>query len=98
MSAASLFFRDVKYIVDVVITFAIFFTPVLYEVSAFGKWGTWIMLNPVAPIMEGLYASVIEHTSPNIPWVCYSAVVSVVFLYGALRLFRKLEPIFAESI
>lgn len=32
VSAASLFLRDVKYIVEVVLTFGIFFTPVFYDV------------------------------------------------------------------
>ena len=31
LSALSLFFRDVKYLVEIVLTFAIFFTPVFYE-------------------------------------------------------------------
>ena len=38
-SAASLFFRDVKYLVEVLLTFAIFFTPVFYESALFGFLG-----------------------------------------------------------
>ena len=38
LAAANLFFRDVKYIVEVLLTYAIFFTPVLYDASALGKW------------------------------------------------------------
>ena len=39
VSAASLFFRDVKYIVEVFLTFGIFFTPVFYDVRMFGDRG-----------------------------------------------------------
>src|SRR5262249_27313876 len=39
LSAANLFFRDVKYIVEVGLTFAIFFTPVFYDVDMFGSLG-----------------------------------------------------------
>ena len=35
-SAASLFLRDVKFLVEVFLTFAIFFTPVFYESELFG--------------------------------------------------------------
>ena len=56
--AAGLFFRHVKYIVEVFLTFAVFFTPVFYDVSMFKKWGTLMLLNPVAPILEGLTAAV----------------------------------------
>ena len=53
-SAANLFFRDVKYIVEVLLTFAIFFTPVFYSSELFGPWRDWMLLNPVAPLLEGL--------------------------------------------
>ena len=55
-SAANLFFRDVKYIVEVILTFAIFFTPVFYEAES-RRVALWILLNPVAPLLEGLRAA-----------------------------------------
>jgi len=61
LSCANLFFRDVKYIVQVLLTFGIFFTPVLYEPVALGATGApWVMLNPIAPILEGLRLAVFE--------------------------------------
>lgn len=98
LSAASLFFRDVKYLVEIAITYAIFFTPVFYEVSMFGKWGNLLLLNPVAPIFEALNDSVVRHTMPDIAWLSYSGVVSITCLLSAFALFKKLEPAFAESI
>jgi len=98
LSAASLFFRDVKYLVEVVLTFAIFFTPVFYDASMFGPWFSVLMLNPVAPILESFSNVIVAHTAPPLPWLGYSAVVSVVLLVTALSLFRKLEPYFAESV
>ncbi|MGD0401066.1 MAG: ABC transporter permease [Syntrophobacteraceae bacterium] len=62
LSCANLFFRDVKYIVQVLITFGIFFTPVFYDGVNLGPAGCRIlMLNPLAPIFEGLRLSVIDH-------------------------------------
>jgi lipopolysaccharide transport system permease protein len=98
VSAASLFFRDVKYLVDVFVTFAIFFTPVFYEAEMFGKWASVLLLNPVAPILEGLNDAVVYHRMPQIGWVVYSAVASAVTLTLGSSLFRKLEPAFAESV
>lgn len=61
VSCANLFFRDVKYIVQVLITFGIFFTPVFFEPAMFGPLGAKLMmLNPLAPILEGLRLTVIE--------------------------------------
>jgi len=61
LSCANLFFRDVKYLVQVLLTFGVFFTPVLFEASVLGATGAQLlMLNPLAPILEGLRLSVIE--------------------------------------
>lgn len=61
LSCANLFFRDVKYIVQVLLTFGIFGTPVLFEPEMLGPTlGKIMMLNPLSPIMEGLRLSVME--------------------------------------
>jgi ABC-type polysaccharide/polyol phosphate export permease len=98
LSAANLFFRDVKYIVEVVMTFAIFFTPVFYEVDMFGPRGQLLMLNPVAPILEGLNAVVVRHQAPSVGWTLYAAGVALVSLVVGPVAFARLEPRFAESI
>ncbi len=98
VSAASLFFRDVKYIVEVLLTFGIFFTPVFYEVRMFGDKGKWLMLNPVAPILEGLSSCVGRQESPNLGWFAYSATIAIALFIGGYIFFKHLEPAFAESI
>jgi lipopolysaccharide transport system permease protein len=71
LSCANLFFRDVKYIVQVFVTFGIFFTPVLYEPENFGPIGCRVMmLNPLAPLLEGIRLAMVEHHN-----LAYSLVV-----------------------
>jgi len=61
LSCGNVFFRDVKYIVQVILTFGIFFTPVFYEPEVFGPHGALLMmLNPLSPVLEGLRLAVIE--------------------------------------
>jgi lipopolysaccharide transport system permease protein len=98
ISAASLFFRDVKYIVEVFLTFGIFFTPVFYDVRMFGDRGKWLLLNPVAPLLDGLSACIAHHKSPDVHWYLYSLVFSLVAFLSGFVLFKHLEPAFAESI
>jgi lipopolysaccharide transport system permease protein len=98
LSSAALFFRDVKYIVEVIMTFAIFFTPVFYEVSMLGKWANILLLNPMAPLLEGISAAVLGRPTAFGAWVIYSAVVSVIGFVGALVFFKRTEPYFAESV
>ena len=98
LSASNLFFRDIKYIVEVVVMFAIFFTPVFYEAEMFGRWGTLLLLNPVAPILEGLNAAVVHHHAPSFGWTMYSAAWAVGLVSIGPAVFARLEPMFAESI
>jgi lipopolysaccharide transport system permease protein len=97
LSAASLFFRDVKYLVEVILTFAIFFTPVFYEASMFGRWATVLMLNPIAPLLEGMTDVIVRHTSPPLAWIGYSTLCAVAIFAGAVAMFHALDPYFAES-
>jgi ABC-type polysaccharide/polyol phosphate export permease len=97
-SAGNLFFRDVKYLVEVILTFAIFFTPVLYDAALAGKWRNLLMLNPVAPVLEGLNSSVVHGRAPDLPWVAYSAGVALLVCWSGIVSFRRLEPRFAESV
>ena len=97
-AAANLFFRDVKYIVEVVLTFAIFFTPVLYDVDMLGDWRFWVLLNPIAPLLEGLRSAIVLNAAPDIGWLLYSGMVSVLAFIGGWALFHKLEPAFADSV
>jgi ABC-type polysaccharide/polyol phosphate export permease len=97
-SAASLFFRDVKYIVEVLLTFAIFFTPVFYESHLFGKWAFLLLVNPVSPLLEGISSIVVLHQAPSLGWLAYSLAASVALFLSAIYLFRKMDPYFAESI
>lgn len=115
LSAANLFFRDVKYIVRVLLTFGIFFTPVFFEPEMFGRLGAQVMmLNPLAPILEGLRLAVVEGhnlsqtliiTSQGAdvlawsPWyLVYVFLLAIGGTAAAAVLFQRLEYLFAEYI
>ncbi len=54
LAAANVFYRDVKYIVQVFLTFGIFFTPVVYDPASFhGTTRALLMLNPFSGILVG---------------------------------------------
>ncbi len=98
LSCANLFFRDVKYLVEVVLTYGIFFTPVFYSASTFGKWRPMLLLNPLAPVFESLTGIIVYHRPPDLGWLVYSAAWSCVSLVAAWLIFRKLEGTFAENV
>jgi lipopolysaccharide transport system permease protein len=98
LSCANLFFRDVKYIVEVLVTFAIFVTPVFYDASLFGKWAPLLLLNPAGAILEAINDVVILHRAPDLFWLSYAALSSVGGLIVSWNIFHRLEFLFAENI
>lgn len=98
LSSANLFFRDVKYVVEIILMFGIFFTPVFYEASTFGKWKTILLLNPMGSILEAINTIVVAHKMPDIFWLSYAGICSLVIFTLGMVIFRKTEPLFAENI
>jgi ABC-type polysaccharide/polyol phosphate export permease len=112
---ANLFLRDVKYIVQVFLTFGIFYTPVFFEPEMFGQLGARLMmLNPLAPLLEGLRLAIAENHNliePLIvatrrgdvlawtPWyLAYSAACAVLVFVTGLVVFHRAEKKFAEYV
>jgi ABC-type polysaccharide/polyol phosphate export permease len=114
VSCANLFFRDVKYIVQVLLTFGIFFTPVFFEPAMFGALGAKLMmLNPLAPLLEGIRLTVVEGHNLLVPlvtgrngdiiawspwYLAYSLGWSTLGVPASAILFHRLEFLFAEYV
>ena len=112
VSCANLFFRDVKYIVQVLITFGVFFTPVFYEPAVFGpRWVGLQMANPLSPILEGLRLSITQGHNLLRPlmdangaviwtplYLYWSAAVAVIVLLGGALVFHRAQFRFAEYV
>ena len=109
LAAANVFFRDVKYIVQVFLTFGIFFTPVVYDPSNFhGLARTAMMANPFAGILVGLDLSLtrnmnlaVTHLSDSrVLWQPTDLIAPLVgaplLLIAGLALFRRASAWFAE--
>ncbi len=98
LSAANLFFRDVKYVVEVILMFGIFFTPVFYDASSFGRWKFIMLLNPIGSILEEINTIVVLHQPPEMFWLGYAFISSILMLAIGLFIFHKKESVFAENI
>ena len=112
LSCANLFFRDVKYLVQVGLTFGVFFTPVFMEPVAFGPAAPFVMLNPLSPILEGLRLSMVQGHNLLTPlctsttaictwnpaWLLYSTAWGVIGFVVASLLFHRAEFLFAEHV
>jgi len=112
LSCANLFFRDVKYIVQVMLTFGIFFTPVFFDPPIMGqKLRRVIMLNPLSPLLEGLRLAIVEQHNLFAPlvspagvliwspsYLLYAVAWAVIGLGVSATVFHRSEFVFAEYI
>jgi ABC-type polysaccharide/polyol phosphate export permease len=61
LSCSNLFFRDVKYITQVALSFGVFATPVFFEPSMLGGTGSRVMLMmPLSPFIQALDVAVVR--------------------------------------
>ena len=64
LSCANLFFRDVKYILQVCLNFGVFATPVFFEPQMLGKKGSAILLAlPLSPFIQAMDVAVVRGRS-----------------------------------
>jgi ABC-2 type transport system permease protein/lipopolysaccharide transport system permease protein len=99
LAMGHLFFRDVKYLFDVVISVAMFATSVVYPVERVGgTLGRVLALNPVNAIIDAYRAVLLRGTLPAAGPFLAAAGLSVILLLGAWIVFHRGELAFAENI
>lgn len=108
LSAAQLFFRDIKFAVQAALTAGVFVTPVLFGVNELGRAGHWMQWNPLTPLLEGARIAVIGGESLTQrgagggwwePSALLATTLGAALLFGiAALVFDHLEDRFAERL
>jgi ABC-type polysaccharide/polyol phosphate export permease len=99
LAMANLFYRDVKYLFEVVIVAWMFATSVLYPVSLVGgRAGMLLRLNPMTPIVDAYRSVLLRGQLPPFGPYAAAAGVSVLVLVAAWTVFHRAEFTFAENI
>ena len=99
LAMANLFYRDVKYLFEVVITVWMFATSVVYPIGLLGgRLGMLAVLNPMTPIIDGYRDILLYHRSPFDAPFAAATLVSVVCLALAWLTFHRAEFRFAENV
>lgn len=98
LAMGNLFYRDVKYLFEIVISVWMFASSVVYPVERVGGWlGTLLALNPMTHLIDAFRAVLIDGTLPG-PAFAATAVVTVVLFISSWLLFHSAEFEFAENI
>ncbi len=99
LAMANLFYRDVKYIFDVVITVWMFATAVLYPVSNLGaRFPVLLLLNPLTPLIEAYRSVLLRGVLPDALPFLLASVLSLGLLAVAWLMFHRTEFQFAENV
>ena len=99
LAMANLFFRDVKYLFEVVLMFWMFASSVVYPTSLVGGWlSQALQLNPMTPIIDAYRAVLIRGELPPAGPFAIAAALAVVTLAVGWTVFHRAEFKFAENV
>lgn len=99
--AASLMvrYRDVQFVLPVVIQFALFASPVAYSLDAVPESARpWFGLNPLVGLLEAFRWSLLDLDAPHGGALAYSVVAAALLLVAGAALFTRMERQFADVI
>jgi ABC-type polysaccharide/polyol phosphate export permease len=100
LSMANLFYRDVKYIFEAILTVWMFASAIVYPIESVqgGLLGLVIRLNPMTTIVEAYRHVLLYGTTPPLVPFLAVAMLSVLVLPASWLLFHRSEFRFAEHI
>lgn len=99
LAAANLLYRDIQYLLNLVLTLWLYVTPVIYPVDVVPEnLRIVFQLNPMAIIINAYRQTILGGGLPNFTSLFISLCLSLaVFLFG-LSYFKSREKIFADNI
>jgi homopolymeric O-antigen transport system permease protein len=98
LAMGNLFYRDVKYLFEIVIAVWMFATSVVYPIGRVGgRLGTLLAVNPMTHLIDAFRAVLLEHRMPE-PVFAVTAVATVVLFFASWVLFHTSEFEFAENL
>lgn len=99
LAMGNLFYRDVKYIFELVVTVWMFLSAVLYPVSQIGgTTGKIMAMNPMTPILESYRDVLLRGRFPDPAAFLVTSGVAIALLVFAWFVFHRSEFEFAENV
>jgi lipopolysaccharide transport system permease protein len=99
LSALNVRYRDVRYIIPVLLPVLPLVSGVIYEVNELPtKWQWVLSLNPMTTVISGWRWSVVDAVQPDPAQSAVGVAVALTMFFVGLTLFRTTEPKFADTI
>lgn len=98
-ACANLFYRDIQYLMNLILLLWFYLTPVLYPVETFPPQYRWIFqLNPMAVIINAYRQVILAGGMPNLMSLSLALILSLILMGIGYALFKKLEGVFADVV
>jgi ABC-type polysaccharide/polyol phosphate export permease len=99
LSVANLFYRDVKYLFELVLSVWMFTTSVLYPLETVGgRFAALVRLNPMTPIIDGYRVALFGTPMHDPVGFAVACALAVLLLCGSWLMFHRAEYSFAENL
>ncbi len=100
LSAVTVYFRDVEYLVAIGMTVWFFVTPILYPLSTVhsGKFHTLVLLNPMTWLMESYQRIWHQNAWPDPHFVLALTGAAALFAVIGIVVFKRLQDRLAEEL
>jgi len=99
LAALGVFIRDTAQIMSVLISVLMFLSPIFYPLSAVPEGLRWLIgLNPLAITIEQTRMMLIQGTIPSLTTTGWILAISVLACESSFRLFKSLQPTFADYL
>jgi lipopolysaccharide transport system permease protein len=99
LSAVNVRFRDVRYVIPVILQVLPLLSGVMFAVSEIPTKWQWILaLNPMTAVISGWRWAVLDAPEPDWGQVSLGVSVAMAFFVVGLAVFRSAEPRFADTI
>jgi ABC-type polysaccharide/polyol phosphate export permease len=98
LAVLQVYVRDARYVVNALTQPWFYLTPVLYPLSAIGRWRTLLLLNPATGVVELFRAAVGSTETGWGPAVAWTAGWTAVLAAVAITLFRRYDRIAVDLL
>ena len=98
-SAANLLYRDIQYLLNMILLLWMYATPVIYSTDAVpDKYRILFQINPMSVIINAYRQVILGGGEPKYSSLAIGLIVSVVTLLIGFSYFKSREKIFADNI
>ena len=98
-SAANLLYRDIQYLVNLLLVLWMYATPIIYPASLVPeKYKIFFQINPMSVIINAYRQVILGGLPPNYLSILIALAISLITLFIGFSYFKSREKIFAEAI